>query len=395
VLYKFLEYFSRFDWENYCISLKGLVCKSSFPHIAAEETENGMNDPLLSDEFLTKCVDMFSVSSMGFETDSRAFPLKHLNIIDPLKENNNLGRSVNRANFYRIRSAFKYGACNLGRVLLLPVERMVDELKKFFPNTLDRHASIFLTDVQQFSQASGGKVSECFPSPSPSPLQFLHNVHNLQRNRCGNASRPRWYPANNFNPPCAASGEENTKPRGTGTYFPMRCRSYSDRRFPDRRNRLHEIHVSWPRFSHSYSMPATPRGFNLSANCGHELSQAELLVLGNGRFGSSPYYHQSNLPVCRSSHANAFSFPYESLEHGSSWPENSVAEPFPEGNNYSDLGSSDTLSRSQSPVESTIQNSESSSPTKQGRVEEQSYRLKDEDDFPPLSISASPKMLTC
>ena len=201
----------------------------------------------------------------------------------------------------------------------------------------------------------------------------------------------------------------------------QRCHSYSDRRFPDRRNRLHEIHVSLPRFSHSYSMPATPRGFNLSANCGHELSQAELPVLGNGRFGSSPYYHQSNLPVCRSSHTNAFSFPYESLEHGSSWPENSVAEPFPEGNNYFDLGSSDTLSRSQSSVESTIQNSESSSPTNQGRlcflfqllkypysfppmpfsnclvlrVEEQSYRLKDEDDFPPLSISASPKMLTC
>ena len=39
---------------------------------------------------------MFSVPFRGLETNSRTFPLKHLNIIDPLRENNNLGRSVNK-----------------------------------------------------------------------------------------------------------------------------------------------------------------------------------------------------------------------------------------------------------------------------------------------------------
>lgn len=63
---------------------------------AAELPENEQYDLLLSEEFLRNCVDMFSVPSKGVETNSRTFPLKHLNIIDPLKENNNLGRSVNK-----------------------------------------------------------------------------------------------------------------------------------------------------------------------------------------------------------------------------------------------------------------------------------------------------------
>ena len=83
---------------------------------------------------------MFSVPAKGYETNLRAFSLKHLNIIDPLKQDNNLGRSVSRSmhslslsrshdvvefyhsmidgfstgNFYRICSAFKYGARKLG-----------------------------------------------------------------------------------------------------------------------------------------------------------------------------------------------------------------------------------------------------------------------------------------
>uniref|UniRef100_A0A7N2LR45 PAP/OAS1 substrate-binding-related domain-containing protein n=1 Tax=Quercus lobata TaxID=97700 RepID=A0A7N2LR45_QUELO len=96
VLYRFLDYFSRFDWESYCISLSGPVCKSSLPDIVAEVQENGGDDLLLSEEFLRNCAEMFSVSPKGSETNSRAFTQKHLNIIDPLKENNNLRRSVNR-----------------------------------------------------------------------------------------------------------------------------------------------------------------------------------------------------------------------------------------------------------------------------------------------------------
>jgi hypothetical protein len=33
VLYRFLEYFSKFDWDNYCISLNGPVAVSSLPNL--------------------------------------------------------------------------------------------------------------------------------------------------------------------------------------------------------------------------------------------------------------------------------------------------------------------------------------------------------------------------
>lgn len=51
---------------------------------------------MLSEEFLSNCVEIFSVPSKGPETNLRAFCLKDLNIIDPLKESNNLGRSVSK-----------------------------------------------------------------------------------------------------------------------------------------------------------------------------------------------------------------------------------------------------------------------------------------------------------
>ncbi|KAF4393950.1 hypothetical protein G4B88_025919 [Cannabis sativa] len=145
VLYKFLDYFSNFDWDNYCISLNGPVRISSLPELIAETPGH---DLLLTDEFLKGCVEKFSAPSRGYETSSRTFPQKHLNIVDPLKENNNLGRSVSKGNFFRIRSAFTYGARKLGRILSQPEENIGDEIRKFFSNTLERHGKGQRPDVQ-------------------------------------------------------------------------------------------------------------------------------------------------------------------------------------------------------------------------------------------------------
>ncbi|KAF5476390.1 hypothetical protein F2P56_008112 [Juglans regia] len=155
VLYKFLDYFSKFDWENYCISLNGPVRISSLPNLMAETPENDGSDLLLSSDFLKQCLEMFSVSSRSYEPNSRTFPPKHLNIVDPLKENNNLGRSVSKGNFYRIRSAFTYGARKLGRILSQPEVNIDDEIREFFSNTLDRHGSRQRPDVQDPVLASG------------------------------------------------------------------------------------------------------------------------------------------------------------------------------------------------------------------------------------------------
>lgn len=61
-----------------------------------ETPETQGTDVLLGAEFRKNCMDMFIVPCKGTETDFRAFNLKNLNIIDPLKENNNLGRSVHK-----------------------------------------------------------------------------------------------------------------------------------------------------------------------------------------------------------------------------------------------------------------------------------------------------------
>ncbi|XWS22090.1 hypothetical protein CRYUN_Cryun29cG0004500 [Craigia yunnanensis] len=148
VLYKFLDYFSKFDWENYCISLNGPIHISSLPDVVAETPENGGGDLLLSNDFLQECVELSLVPSRGFETNACTFPQKHLNIIDPLRENNNLGRSVSKGNFYRIRTAFTYGARKLGHILSQEEESIADELRKFFSNTLDRHGCGQRPDVQ-------------------------------------------------------------------------------------------------------------------------------------------------------------------------------------------------------------------------------------------------------
>lgn len=150
VLYRFLDYYSKFDWDNFCISLYGPASISSLPEIVAERPDNEGGQLLLDKEFLQNCVDMFSVPSRSPDTNLRSFPQKHFNIVDPLKENNNLGRSVSKGNFYRIRSAFTYGARKLGQILLLTVDDIADELNKFFTNTLERHGSGQRADMRVF-----------------------------------------------------------------------------------------------------------------------------------------------------------------------------------------------------------------------------------------------------
>ncbi|RAL52028.1 hypothetical protein DM860_016526 [Cuscuta australis] len=151
VLYKFLDYFSKFDWENYCITLTGPVRLSSLPEIVVETPQNNGGDFLLSNDFIRDCVRKFSVPSKVGEMNSRAFQQKHLNIVDPLKENNNLGRSVSKGNFYRIRSAFTYGARKLGRILLQSEDNIVTELNSFFSNTLGHHGTSQTLDVEDHS----------------------------------------------------------------------------------------------------------------------------------------------------------------------------------------------------------------------------------------------------
>ncbi|KAF6173017.1 hypothetical protein GIB67_006393 [Kingdonia uniflora] len=141
VLYRFLDFFSNFDWENFCVSLEGPVPTSSLPEMAAEPPRKDSGELLLSKAFLDGCNRQYTVFPSSQEIQGQPFISKHFNVIDPLRANNNLGRSVSKGNFFRIRSAFSYGAKRLSRLLDCPKENIISELDQFFMNTWERHGS--------------------------------------------------------------------------------------------------------------------------------------------------------------------------------------------------------------------------------------------------------------
>ncbi|XP_068637691.1 uncharacterized protein [Aristolochia californica] len=141
VLYRFLEFFSNFDWENFCVSLWGPVPISSLPNMTAEPPRRDNGEVLLSKLFLDACSSVYAVFPGSQESQNQPFISKHFNVIDPLRTNNNLGRSVSKGNFFRIRSAFAFGAKRLARLLECPKENMIAEVNQFFMNTWDRHGS--------------------------------------------------------------------------------------------------------------------------------------------------------------------------------------------------------------------------------------------------------------
>ena len=87
---------------KHCVMLKGF----KYENLSTERYD------LLTNTFLSNCK-----TSYGTEDFSKSFIVKNLNIIDPLRDFNNLGRSVNYNNFLRIRRAFKKGAKILSDIL--------------------------------------------------------------------------------------------------------------------------------------------------------------------------------------------------------------------------------------------------------------------------------------
>ncbi|CAL9191386.1 uncharacterized protein LOC103988002 isoform X1 [Musa acuminata AAA Group] len=139
VLFRFLEFFSNFDWDNYCVSLWGPVPIRSLPDMTAEPPRKDEGNLLFSKGYLDNRTAVYSVTPGGQENQSHPFVSKHFNVVDPLRTNNNLGRSVSKGNFFRIRSAFAYGAKRLARLLECPKDEIITEVNQFFINTWKRH----------------------------------------------------------------------------------------------------------------------------------------------------------------------------------------------------------------------------------------------------------------
>ncbi|KAL8254101.1 hypothetical protein R6Q59_032322 [Mikania micrantha] len=141
VLYRFLEFFSKFDWDNFCVSLWGPVPINSLPDVTAEPPRKDSEELLLSKGFLDACSAVYAVFPAGQDNQGQPFLSKHFNVIDPLRVGNNLGRSVSKGNFFRIRSAFALGAKRLASFLDCPKENLVAEVNQFFTNTWGRHGN--------------------------------------------------------------------------------------------------------------------------------------------------------------------------------------------------------------------------------------------------------------
>ncbi|KAL4572496.1 hypothetical protein LXL04_019275 [Taraxacum kok-saghyz] len=192
VLYKFLEYFSTFDWDNYGISLMGPVRLSELPRIAVERPPNS-NDLLLEVGFLRHCCEKFSVPMRPGDV----FFKKHLNIVDPLNDHNNLGRSVSQGNFFRIRSAFNYGARKLEQILKSPEDKLSNELLSFFSNTLNMHGSGQRPDLPDHIPRSGAEKS--FTTRVPKIPQNSNDENGFPGNRISNEEKDVSALTNNTN----------------------------------------------------------------------------------------------------------------------------------------------------------------------------------------------------
>ena len=118
-------------------------------------------------------------------------------------------------NFYRIRSAFTYGARKLGRVLSRPEENIEDEICKFFSNTLDRHGSGQRPDVQDPVPISGSNVFGTASSYSGTESQEDQTIHESEYaylNGMTAESRLGYEGLTH-------AGVTNVKTSGTGTSF--------------------------------------------------------------------------------------------------------------------------------------------------------------------------------
>ncbi|KAF5743469.1 hypothetical protein HS088_TW08G00053 [Tripterygium wilfordii] len=139
VLYRFLELFSKFDWDNFCVSIWGPVPCGSLPDMTAEPPRKDDEDLFLSKMLHDTCSLINDVLPGGQENQGQPFVCKCFNIIDPLCMNNNLGRSVSKGNRFRICSAFAFGAQQLASLLVCPHENIMAEVDRFFKDTWSRH----------------------------------------------------------------------------------------------------------------------------------------------------------------------------------------------------------------------------------------------------------------
>lgn len=128
-LYKFLSYFSKFDWEKYAVTINGPIPKNEI----SKATSIPKNH-FFSGEFIQDCINRY-----GDTNEERSFFFKYMNIVDTLRHWNNLGRSVSFNSFLRIRRVFQKGFVELDTLLNSNTQNIFES---FFPTIHKRFEEI-------------------------------------------------------------------------------------------------------------------------------------------------------------------------------------------------------------------------------------------------------------
>ncbi|XP_020212333.1 uncharacterized protein LOC109796896 isoform X2 [Cajanus cajan] len=336
VLYMFLDYYGSFDWDHNYVSIWGPKALSSLPEIV-ETPECDQGEFLLQKEFLRNYRDMCSFSAKASETMTHEFPVKFMNILDPLRNDNNLGRSVNIASLHRLKFALSYGAKRLKQILTLPGEEMGAALEKFYLNTLDRNGkgeradvdvpvspfgigrseeSVLCGDcdsyygglqyVQLYRNYAMPPVTVRSSSPSSPSQDDIHALSMQQNwNMFYQSGTDVYIPGQTLYHP-TYSLEEGGKSRGTGTYIPdlnynsywnMRSRASRPRRFasvkhyalpksPPKKQQAEEVHSETDMSVNSDSRP-------------FDLVNEDFPVLPCARKATPPIQAQESAPLVK------------------------------------------------------------------------------------------------
>lgn len=114
------------DYQSLLCHVSSLVVHKCVTNAAVEQPADLQDESLLmSEEFTDEMMELYSPvrhkqtpdSKPVMHQTSRTFPVKFLNIVDPLLPTNNLGRSVSKASFARIRKALAHGAKSLSGIV--------------------------------------------------------------------------------------------------------------------------------------------------------------------------------------------------------------------------------------------------------------------------------------
>jgi hypothetical protein len=195
VLHRFLKELGAFEWEKYSLSLLGPIELESLPHPRLAKAAMPKGPSLIDPQELREAVQKYSVQPklaaaaidalLGslkeeeeLEEDNKlkddtadtdiekkkvdelitiALPRKYLNIMDPLLPTNNLGRSVSKTSYSRIRKALAFGARQLDEILKLEPLAASEGIAAYFENTW-RSPTRMAADNQVFQNrlAMGG-----------------------------------------------------------------------------------------------------------------------------------------------------------------------------------------------------------------------------------------------